>query len=43
MMVKMFANSPGDLGTIPGRVVPKTQKMPPCLKLSNIRQGSRVK
>ena len=23
----MFANSPGDLGSIPGRVIPKTQKM----------------
>ena len=30
----------------PGRVIPKTQKwylMPPCLTLSNIRYGSRVK
>ena len=24
MMVKMFANGPGDLGLIPGRVIPKT-------------------
>ena len=23
----MFANGPGDLGSIPGRVMPKTQKM----------------
>ena len=23
----MFANSPGDQGSIPGRVIPKTQKM----------------
>ena len=23
----MFANGPGDLGSIPGRVIPKTQKM----------------
>ena len=23
----MFANAPGDLGSIPGRVIPKTQKM----------------
>ena len=22
-----FANGPGDLGSIPGRVIPKTQKM----------------
>ena len=23
----MFANGPGDLGSIPGRVIPKTQKI----------------
>ena len=27
MMVRLFANGPGDLGSIPGRVIPKTQKM----------------
>ena len=35
-----------DLGSIPGRVIPKTQKwylMPPCLTLSIIRYRSRVK
>ena len=35
-----------DLGSIPGQVIPKTQKwylMPPCLTLSIIRYGSRVK
>ena len=26
-MVWVFANGPGDLGSIPGRVIPKTQKM----------------
>ena len=26
-MVKVFDNGPGDLGSIPGRVIPKTQKM----------------
>ena len=26
-MVRMFANGPVDLGSIPGRVIPKTQKM----------------
>ena len=26
-MVRVFANSPGDLGSIPGRVIPMTQKM----------------
>ena len=25
--VRVFANDPGDLGSIPGRVIPKTQKM----------------
>ena len=32
MMVRVFANDLGDLGSIPGRVIPKTQKwylMPP--------------
>ena len=26
-MVRVFANSPGDLGSIPGQVIQKTQKM----------------
>ena len=26
-MVRVLTNSPGDLGSIPGRVIPKTQKM----------------
>ena len=26
-MVRVFANGPGDLGSLPGRVIPKTQKM----------------
>ena len=26
-MVRVFTNGPGDLGSIPGRVIPKTQKM----------------
>ena len=26
-MIKVFANGPGDLGSIPRRVIPKTQKM----------------
>ena len=46
MMVRVFANGPGDLGSIPGRVIPKTQKwylMPPYLTLSIIVYGSRVK
>ena len=27
MMVRVFAYGPGDLGSIPGRVIPKTLKM----------------
>ena len=27
MMVRVFTNGPGDQGSIPGRVIPKTQKM----------------
>ena len=44
-MVRVFANGPGDLGSIPGRVIPKTQKMilkPLCLTLSIMKYGSRV-
>ena len=26
-MVRVFANGPGELGSITGRVIPKTQKM----------------
>ena len=43
-MVRVFANSLGDLGSIPGRVIPKTPKMvlDSCLTLSIIRYESRV-
>ena len=37
---------PKDLGSIPGRIIPKTQKwylIPPCLTLNNIKYVSRVK
>ena len=27
IMARVFANGPGDLGSISGRVIPKTQKM----------------
>ena len=27
LMVRVFANDPGDLCSIPGRIIPKTQKM----------------
>ena len=40
---RVFANGPGDLGSIPGRVIPKKFKIPLCLTLSNIRYVSRVK
>ena len=40
-MVGVFAKGPGNGGSIPGRVIPKTQKkwylMLPCLTLSIIR------
>ena len=40
-----FANGPGNQGSIPDRVILKTQKMvhmPPCLTHSIIRYRSRV-
>ena len=43
---RVFANDPGDRGSIPSRVIQKTQKwylMPPCWTLSIIRYRSRVK
>ena len=44
-MVRVFANGPGNLGSIPGRVIPKTQKIldTSLLTLSIIRYVSRVK
>ena len=35
MMVRVFANGPGDLHSIPGQVIPKTQKMLPDTSLLN--------
>ena len=44
---RVFANGPGNQGSLPGRVIPKTLKelylIPPCLTLSIIRYVSRVK
>ena len=37
-MVRVFANSPGDRGSIPGRVIPKTQKMVLDATLINSQQ-----
>ena len=43
-MVRVFTNSVGDEGSIPGRVIPKTQKMALDASLLNsiMRYGSRV-
>ena len=35
LKVRVFANGPGDLGSIPGRVIPKTQKTVPDASLLN--------
>ena len=44
---RVFTNGLADLGSIPGRVIPKTFKkwylIPLCLTLSHIRYVSRVK
>ena len=43
-MGRVFANDPGDPGSILGQVIPKTSNMvSPCLTLGNIRYISRVK
>ena len=34
----MFTNGPGDLGSIPGHVIPKTLKMVPDISLVNTQQ-----
>ena len=42
----MFANGPGDRDSIPGRVIPKTQKMvlnAALLNTQHYKEGSRVK
>ena len=42
LVSKVFANGPGDFGSIPG-LVKKWYLMPPCVTLSIIRYGSKVK
>ena len=43
-MVRVFANVPGDLGSIPGRVIPKNQKMVLDASLLNTRHyKARIK
>ena len=34
-MIRVFANGPGDRGSIPGRVILKTQKVVPAAALLN--------
>ena len=46
LMNRVFTNGLGDRDSIPGGDIAKTQKwylVPPCLTLSIIRQGSRIK
>ena len=38
MMVREFTNGPGDLGSIPGQVIPKAQKMVLDASLPNTQQ-----
>ena len=38
MMVRVFANGPGNRGSIPGSAIPKTQKMVLDATLLNIQQ-----
>ena len=38
MMVRVFANGPGDLGSTPGRVIPMTFKMVIDATLLNTQQ-----
>ena len=38
LMGRVFANGPGDMGSIPGRVIPKTLKMVLDTSLSNTQQ-----
>ena len=40
---RVFTNGPGDQGSVPGCVLPKTLKNGTCLTLSIIRYISRVK
>ena len=46
MMVRVFANGPGDLGSIPSQVIPKTQKIvvgASLLKSQNYKVRIKVK
>ena len=37
-MIRVFANGPGDLGSVPGRVIPKTLKKALDTSLLNTQQ-----
>ena len=43
MMVRLFANGPRDQSSIPGRVIPKTQKMVLDASLLNINYKLPIK
>ena len=40
LMGRVFTNGPGDLGSIPGRVIPKTLKMVLDTSLLHIQQDN---
>ena len=42
-MSRVFANGPGDRGSIPNRVIPKTQKMVLVATLFNTQHYVRIK
>ena len=42
IVVRVLANSPGDLSSIPGRVIPKTQKMVLDAALFNTQHKVRI-
>ena len=43
LMSRVFANGPGDQGSIPGQVIPKTQKMVLDATLLNTQHKVRIK
>ena len=42
LIIRVFANGPVDLGSIPSRVIPKTQKMVLNATLLNTQQRSKT-
>ena len=43
LAVKVFTNGPGDLGSVPGRVIPKTQKIVLDTSLLNTQHKVQIK